>query len=893
MGIVVAGLWLDPGSLYAGWVDPFAAPPLGTYQITPITAGSTNQTKPASLGVGGNFFVGSTGGTAQACINGTCYQDLLDALANATNVHYLRINAAGPLSPADVGPVRILGNVTAYHFSANNCIGTPCGPAQNEPVSGTDLDIVDYTIHRSQPPLDLTVNYIENYTCYTSPSTFCYTNATCSSLLVCSNSFQTACVTSAVCPPGGSCNVSSCGFRTVCQNNPTVYCPIPTTSSSTCGGNPCVIQGMIGNTFDLTITMSDGSKRVVTNIFGSGGAVKSTIPGATSNDAQYLSVDVSTAAVGGANSQSLQKIKLDNTGSTSITMTRLQATWYPPAGTPPSKIRSVIIGGTPDSLFEPSAFPTVAVTKLVNASATTNVFKAVGNSAVASYPSHGVFARHYEIGGAAVLGQSSDFRCSKASAIRCAVNNDCIIGSFNFGNCVDPKFYVGKQQCFNDITKACSSNADCGGNACLTIPAAASAGEFHGPVSLDTSSGQLYLFSKDTSTGGSQTVITPANIYLLGDLKLANAAGLSELCLYGTGAQECINEWIDVGALHPPTSSSRWTASSKYLTYLKRTAGKLNIGGTEGAKDSEFVFNQTASKLVSGLVVDPGASLRSAQFKLTCGDGACNGVEACGLNDVYPTCNTDCGVCTGDTTPPTAPPNFREYDVVTNFTVHLAWDASTDNVGVAGYRIYRCHTAGCTPSASGVIYDGPANILTHDDTVATSRTPYRYLAVAYDGAGNVSPTSATLIEETVSQTGGGGGCFLAGSPVRLADGSEKSIESIKVGDVVLGYNEYTGKNEYNTVTQTFAKGQEGYILINKKLKVSPPHLFYAEGRWIDASKLHVGDSLRMENGQTSRIWSLQNFSGIHTVYNLEVESDHTYMVGGFVVHNKVIPFGNN
>jgi hypothetical protein len=79
-----------------------------------------------------------------------------------------------------------------------------------------------------------------------------------------------------------------------------------------------------------------------------------------------------------------------------------------------------------------------------------------------------------------------------------------------------------------------------------------------------------------------------------------------------------------------------------------------------------------------------------------------------------------------DKTPPTAPGSLRSTG--NSYTsINLAWNASTDNVGVAGYRLTRNGTQ---------IYSG--SVLTYNDTGLTDSTTYSYSVVAYDARGNVS-----------------------------------------------------------------------------------------------------------------------------------------------------------
>ncbi|GIP52815.1 hypothetical protein J42TS3_18500 [Paenibacillus vini] len=87
----------------------------------------------------------------------------------------------------------------------------------------------------------------------------------------------------------------------------------------------------------------------------------------------------------------------------------------------------------------------------------------------------------------------------------------------------------------------------------------------------------------------------------------------------------------------------------------------------------------------------------------------------------------------GDTKAPTAPGNLRST-AVSDKTVALAWDASTDNIAVTGYDIYRNGSkVGSTTSST-----------TYTDTGLTPETKYLYTVKARDAANNESPASAEL-----------------------------------------------------------------------------------------------------------------------------------------------------
>jgi hypothetical protein len=97
-------------------------------------------------------------------------------------------------------------------------------------------------------------------------------------------------------------------------------------------------------------------------------------------------------------------------------------------------------------------------------------------------------------------------------------------------------------------------------------------------------------------------------------------------------------------------------------------------------------------------------------------------------------CLINGGSCTGssDTTAPTAPANLRSTGVTAN-SVSLAWNASTDNVGVTGYDIYRGGTlatsvTGTTGTVSGL----------------SPSTTYTFTVKARDAAGNASAASNSV-----------------------------------------------------------------------------------------------------------------------------------------------------
>jgi hypothetical protein len=139
------------------------------------------------------------------------------------------------------------------------------------------------------------------------------------------------------------------------------------------------------------------------------------------------------------------------------------------------------------------------------------------------------------------------------------------------------------------------------------------------------------------------------------------------------------------------------------------------------------------------------------------GEGFATGGATSGTATVTPAATTSYGVtCTnasggsatgavtvtvnqGDLEAPTPPTNLQVVRSNKN-NVWLAWNASSDNIGVVEYQVLRCEGAGCMPIA--VL----ANVSTTSfrDGGVSSGTTYRYRIRALDAAGNLSGESAIV-----------------------------------------------------------------------------------------------------------------------------------------------------
>lgn len=132
----------------------------------------------------------------------------------------------------------------------------------------------------------------------------------------------------------------------------------------------------------------------------------------------------------------------------------------------------------------------------------------------------------------------------------------------------------------------------------------------------------------------------------------------------------------------------------------------------------------------------------------------------------------------------------------------------------------------------------------------------------------------------------GGGCFLPGTKITLANGKTKNIEDIQVGDVILTFkNEVDNTLVPGTVKKLQTHTVSEYLIVNNKIRVTPEHRVLVNGQWTTAGEMKVGDFLRGENGEPVEVLSVEHQYGLVKVYNFEVENYHTYIAEGIYVHN--------
>ena len=194
------------------------------------------------------------------------------------------------------------------------------------------------------------------------------------------------------------------------------------------------------------------------------------------------------------------------------------------------------------------------------------------------------------------------------------------------------------------------------------------------------------------------------------------------------------------------------------------------------------------------------------------------------------------------------------------------------------------------PVAYGELIVGGAPISVNYSTTPFGRNPFANYGPRYpdiNGDGSLFSSS--------SGSGGEDACFIPDALVTMADGSTKRIQDVVVGDSIKG------RSGTNTVLENNVSRVEArlYAMNSYSHFVTDTHPFLTTEGWksfnpavtnemhpgLDVTKLEVGDELVTEAG-TEILSRASKLYKMTPIFNLNVDGDDTYIVNGFVVHNK-------
>jgi len=156
---------------------------------------------------------------------------------------------------------------------------------------------------------------------------------------------------------------------------------------------------------------------------------------------------------------------------------------------------------------------------------------------------------------------------------------------------------------------------------------------------------------------------------------------------------------------------------------------------------------------------------------------------------------------TSDTTSPSTPASLTASGTTSSST-NLAWTASTDNVGVTGYNVYR-----------GTTLIGTATGTTYAATGLTASTAYSFSVKAKDAAGNLSASSNVVNVTTLAGSTSPTYCASKGNSV-----ADEYIDYVSLRNVAnttganAGYGNFTSlvaNLPYGSNTITYSAGFTG------------------------------------------------------------------------------------
>ena len=348
--------------------------------------------------------------------------------------------------------------------------------------------------------------------------------------------------------------------------------------------------------------------------------------------------------------------------------------------------------------------------------------------------------------------------------------------------------------------------------------------------------------------------------------------------------------------------------------------GAGTVGASAGSNGNTIVFTQF-SGLSETVTVNQGGT--GATSLTTDGVLFGNGTSAISAVDL----STNGNVIVGGSTPAAVTgANLAGAGLaatVGNGTLVLnGEDASTSAKGIASFSndnfavssgvvtiknagiSLTAEVTGTLPVAKGgtglsSIADNSILHTTSSNTLAALTAPSADRALMYDH-------SATSIKWVTLATV----CFLKGTKITLPDKSQKNIEDLCLGEMVLTYKidnlSNLKKDKKHEIMNWSEKSIEGgfnqskirnmwvnpvdrYLVINDKLRVTNLHIIHVkrgdEYKFLPAEKSQLGDLLFTDQCEYEPIKTIQQVNGRTEVYNIGLQKHRTYFAENYLVHH--------
>ncbi len=108
-------------------------------------------------------------------------------------------------------------------------------------------------------------------------------------------------------------------------------------------------------------------------------------------------------------------------------------------------------------------------------------------------------------------------------------------------------------------------------------------------------------------------------------------------------------------------------------------------------------------------------------------------------------------------------------------------------------------------------------------------------------------------------------CFPAGTPIRMGDGSKRAIEDVRVGDLVLAFDEAVGAFVVEAVEETFSRPAGLLVAVlladGRRLVCTPNHPVFTARGWVPAGDLTPEDLVAVFDGAQHEVRPVRGGDG--------------------------------
>ena len=382
---------------------------------------------------------------------------------------------------------------------------------------------------------------------------------------------------------------------------------------------------------------------------------------------------------------------------------------------------------------------------------------------------------------------------------------------------------------------------------------------------------------------GSQVGTTAGASY--SDTGLSEATSYSYRVLaYDAGG----NESAQCGAVAVSTADATAPSVPSNLQGTGASASQVNLTWT-ASTDNVGVTGYRVYRNGSQVGTTAGASysdtglseVTSYSYTVAAYDAAGNASAQCGA----------VAVSTLDATAPSVPTNLQAT-VVSTSRIDLSWTASTDNVGVTGYKVYRDGSLVTSPSGT-----------TYSDTGLSAGTTYAYRVAAADAAGNVS-AQCTAVNATTTAgswsgtvlmgTGSGdrghgialdtsGNIFVAGYTAGNLDGETNSGGN----DIFLTKYDASGARQWTRLSGTAVGDESGWGAVTVDGSGNIYVAGYTSGNLDGETNAGGSDAALIKyNSSGTRQWTrLLGTAGSDSAWSVAVDGSGNVFISGFTDGN--------